>query len=621
MPRVIRLAALGFALGLLTIGLASGSRITDARWLGLLGSFWLLLILSAWIPLPSELPRFNRSVIRTAMIISTIFCLLSAQLVRIQVVQGNAVANRIAEAPNGETLSNGRLLNTDLTVKRGQVYDRNGVLLASSVQEDGAWSRVYPEPASAYVVGYFAPLTVGTDGLEAARAEVLSGEESGNVFEQWGRELLHRSREGNDLVLTLDTELQATAQSLLGERPGAAVLLEVETGRVLAMASYPYYDPNLLTATTPDAAAAAEQYWTSLLGDKGLPLVQRATEGVYAPGSIFKVITAATAIEMGFASPEKVYEDDGSLDVAGRIIVEHNRPDDRTEWTLAESLSWSLNVVFARVGLAIGADNLRQFAANFGFGREVPFDVPVSESQLASSDDFLNNLPAVADTSFGQGELLVSPLHMALVAAGIANGGTMMRPILVDSVVKPGGAVVSEQEPEAWLSPVSADTAAAVEEMMVGAVETGYASAAQVSGIRVGGKTGTAEVANAEPHAWFIGFAGTPDPKYAVAVVLENAGAGRAGSQLVGRDLLQAAIAAQQARAPSYVRGSIATDLWSDYAKNGRMSYDFLGNPYGAPRPAQAIRRNRPPGNAVFAARRAGVARQCRHRRRGRARR
>ncbi len=621
MPRVIRLTALGFALGLLTIGLASGSRITDARWLGLLGSFWLLLILSAWIPLPSELPRFNRSVIRTAMIISTIFCLLSAQLVRIQVVQGNAVANRIAEAPNGETLSNGRLLNTDLTVKRGQVYDRNGVLLASSVQEDGAWSRVYPEPASAYVVGYFAPLTVGTDGLEAARAEVLSGEESGNVFEQWGRELLHRSREGNDLVLTLDTELQATAQSLLGERPGAAVLLEVETGRVLAMASYPYYDPNLLTATTPDAAAAAEQYWTSLLGDKGLPLVQRATEGVYAPGSIFKVITAATAIEMGFASPEKVYEDDGSLDVAGRIIVEHNRPDDRTEWTLAESLSWSLNVVFARVGLAIGADNLRQFAANFGFGREVPFDVPVSESQLASSDDFLNNLPAVADTSFGQGELLVSPLHMALVAAGIANGGTMMRPILVDSVVKPGGAVVSEQEPEAWLSPVSADTAAAVEEMMVGAVETGYASAAQVSGIRVGGKTGTAEVANAEPHAWFIGFAGTPDPKYAVAVVLENAGAGRAGSQLVGRDLLQAAIAAQQARAPSYVRGSIATDLWSDYAKNGRMSYDFLGNPYGAPRPAQAIRRNRPPGNAVFAARRAGVARQCRHRRRGRARR
>jgi peptidoglycan glycosyltransferase len=621
MPRVIRLTALGFALGLLTIGLASGSRITDARWLGLLGSFWLLLILSAWIPLPSELPRFNRSVIRTAMIISTIFCLLSAQLVRIQVVQGNAVANRIAEAPNGETLSNGRLLNTDLTVKRGQVYDRNGVLLASSVQEDGAWSRVYPEPASAYVVGYFAPLTVGTDGLEAARAEVLSGEESGNVFEQWGRELLHRSREGNDLVLTLDTELQATAQSLLGERPGAAVLLEVETGRVLAMASYPYYDPNLLTATTPDAAAAAEQYWTSLLGDKGLPLVQRATEGVYAPGSIFKVITAATAIEMGFASPEKVYEDDGSLDVAGRIIVEHNRPDDRTEWTLAESLSWSLNVVFARVGLAIGADNLRQFAAKFGFGREVPFDVPVSESQLASSDDFLNNLPAVADTSFGQGELLVSPLHMALVAAGIANGGTMMRPILVDSVVKPGGAVVSEQEPEAWLSPVSADTAAAVEEMMVGAVETGYASAAQVSGIRVGGKTGTAEVANAEPHAWFIGFAGTPDPKYAVAVVLENAGAGMAGSQLVGRDLLQAAIAAQQARAPSYVRGSIATDLWSDYAKNGRMSYDFLGNPYGAPRPAQAIRRNRPPGNAVFAARRAGVARQCRHRRRGRARR
>lgn len=620
MPRIIRLAALGFALVLLAIGLASGTRITDARWLGLLGSFWILLILAAWIPLPSELPRFNRSVIRTAMIMSTIFCLLSAQLVRIQVVQGNTVANRIAEAPNGETLSNGRLLNTDLTVKRGQVYDRHGVLLAGSIKENGAWKRIYPEPASAYVVGYFAPLTVGTDGLEAARAEVLSGEKSGNAFEQWRRELLHRSREGNDLVLTLDADLQASAQSLLGERPGAAVLLEVETGRVLAMASYPYYDPNLLAATTPDAAAAAERYWTSLLADAGLPLVQRATEGVYAPGSIFKVITAATAIELGFATPAKVYEDDGSLDVAGRIIVEHNRPDERTEWTLAESLAWSLNVVFARVGLAVGADNLRQFAANFGFGGEVPFDVPVSVSQLATSDDFLDSLPAVADTSFGQGELLVSPLHMALVAAGIANGGTMMRPMLVESVVAPGGAIVSAQEPEAWRNPVSADTAADVEEMMVGAVETGYASAAQIPGIRVGGKTGTAEVANAEPHAWFIGFAGTPDPKYAVAVVLENAGAGMAGSQIVGRDLLQAAISVQQARAPSYVRGYDAANLWPDYAKNGRMSYEFLGITDGAPRASQAIRRNRSPGYAITTGRRAGVARQRRYRRRGRVR-
>ncbi|MGI8644028.1 MAG: peptidoglycan D,D-transpeptidase FtsI family protein [Thermomicrobiales bacterium] len=619
MPRAVRTIALLGALALLLAGLASGSEITDARWLGILGTAWLLLILAVWFPLPAKLPRFNRSVIRTAMIVTTVFCLLTAQLVRIQIVQGNAVANRVAEAPNGETLSNGRLLNTDLTVRRGRVYDRSGVLLADSVQENGAWSRVYPEPASAYVVGYHAPLTVGADGLEATEADVLSGEESGNMFERWARALLHRSREGNDVVLTLDADLQRTAQAVLGERAGAAVLVEVETGRVLALASYPYYDPNQLVATTPDQAAEAEAYWAALLNDEGLPLVQRATDGLYAPGSIFKVITAATAIELGFASPEKVYEDDGSLDVAGRVIVEHNRPDARTEWTLAESLAWSLNVVFARVGLAIGAENLTDFARRFGFGVDVPFDLPVSESQLASSDDFLDTLPAVADTAFGQGELLVSPLHMAMVAAGIANGGSMMRPMLVDSVVDPSGTVQSEHEPEAWLRPISPETAAAVEGMMVGAVETGYASAAGIPGIRVGGKTGTAEVANAEPHAWFIGFAGTPQPEYAVAVVLENAGAGMAGSQLVGRDLLQAAVQGSLGQLGAYVRTSEAATLWPNYAENGRILHGLLPLAYGPAGPAEKVRGHRQSGGAIIAASGVGLARQCGDRRRRRA--
>lgn len=610
MPRALRLGALAAALGLLAVGLGSGSGITDARWLGLAGSAWLLLVLAAWLPLPARLPRFNRSVIRTAMILSTVFCLLTAQLVRIQVVQGDTVANRIAVAPNGEALSNGRLLNPDLSVRRGRVYDRNGVLLADSVQDNGSWRRVYPEPSSAYVVGYYAPLTVGADGLEATEAEVLSGEESGNALERWGRELLHRSREGNDLVLTLDADLQRAAQELLGERTGAAVLVEVETGRVVAMASYPNYDPNQLTATTAAGAEAAESYWGSLLAEPGRPLVQRATEGLYTPGSIFKVITAATAIELGFAAPEKVYEDDGSLDVAGRVIVEHNRPDDRTEWTLADSMAWSLNVVFARVGLAIGAENLRDYAQRFGFGDAIPFDVPVSESQLASSDRFLDTLPAVADTAFGQGELLVSPLHMALVAAGIANDGTMMRPMLVDSVVDPSGQVVSEQEPEAWLQPVSPETANEVAEMMVGAVDTGYASAAQIPGVRVGGKTGTAEVANAEPHAWFIGFAGTPRPKYAVAVVLEHGGAGMAGSQVVGRDLLRAALGSETSGMTAYVRIYSPLGLWSATGENGRITYGLQTSAHGSTRSTEAIRRNRPSGDPILAARGNGPTRQ-----------
>ncbi|HEV2109417.1 MAG TPA: hypothetical protein VGR16_14245, partial [Thermomicrobiales bacterium] len=144
MNRGVRLIAFAGAMILVVIGLASGSEITDARWLGLLGAAWAFLILAAWIPIPREVPRFNRSVIRTTMILTTVFFLLTAQLVRIQVIQSHSVAHRIAQAPNGETLSNGRLLNDGLTVRRGRVFDRNGIVLADSVQDGDAWSRVYP---------------------------------------------------------------------------------------------------------------------------------------------------------------------------------------------------------------------------------------------------------------------------------------------------------------------------------------------------------------------------------------------------------------------------------------------------------------------------------------------
>ncbi|HEV2108052.1 MAG TPA: penicillin-binding transpeptidase domain-containing protein, partial [Thermomicrobiales bacterium] len=507
--------------------------------------------------------------------------------------------------PNGETLSNGRLLNDGLTVRRGRVFDRNGIVLADSVQDGDAWSRVYPEPASAYVVGYYAPLTVGTDGLEASWGDVLSGDETGNVFEQWLRHLLHRAREGNDLRLTLDADLQRTAQALLGERNGAAILIEVETGRVLALASYPFYDPNLITATTPSQAVAAERYWQSLIEDPSKPLVQRATDGLYAPGSIFKVVTAAAAIDLGFASAGKMYEDDGTLNVEGRIIEDHNRPDERSEWSLAESLAWSLNVVFARVGLAVGSENLWEYASRFGFGKTIPFDVPVNRSQVASSPDFLDSLPAVADTSFGQGELLVSPLHMALLAAGIANGGTLMRPFLVEGVFGPDGERVESQEPEPWLQAVDPETAEEAEEMMVGAVEAGYASSAQLPGVRVGGKTGTAEVAGEEPHAWFIGFAGMPEPRYAVSVVLENAGAGMAGAQIIGRDLLAAALrttsdaAASNAGLPAYVQFSQGTEAWPGATGNGRIGHDLIEQAPGSARPPQAFRGDRARGSAL----------------------
>jgi peptidoglycan glycosyltransferase len=449
-------------------------------------------------------------------------------------------------------IANPRVQVADLEARRGRVFDRHGAVLADTLFEGDTVRRVYPDPESAYVVGYFSPLLYGKAGLEATYDDELAGSDGNNAILRNVDALLDRPPEGLDLRLTLDAELQREAHRLLAGRPGAAVLLDVETGAVLTLASNPHYDPNALFTAYPSERDAAVAAWDALLAEPATPLVLRATDGLFAPGSTFKVVTAGAAIDAGFADPDLIYEDDGELNVEGRVIVEQNRPDEsRAEWTLREGLAWSLNVVFAQVGLQLGPDRLREYADRFGFGHAIPFDLPVAESRLETTPGFLDGLPAIAETAFGQGQLQATPLQMALVAQTIANGGETMRPYLVDELRTQEGETVRRTEPEGWRRPVSEATAAQVREMMVGAVEQGVAQGALLDGYEVGGKTGTAETGDGEPHAWFIGFAGDPGapPRYAVAVVLERGGAGLAGSLAVGRDLLAAALTADNASA------------------------------------------------------------------------
>lgn len=540
-----RLAAVLFLL-VVAYGLWLGGGITDARWLALLGTAWLLLLVALWPALPAGSPTFARTVVRTAVLLSSVFVVLSVQLVRIQVVQGQATAARVAEDPvSGEVIANPRLQIDDLAARRGRVYDRSGALLADTVFEGDTARRVYPDPESGYVVGYFSPLLYGKTGLEAAYDAEMAGAAGNNAVVRNLNDLLDRPPEGLDLHLTLDAELQRVAHQLLAGRPGAAVLLDARTGAVLALASNPHYDPNRLFTAYPSERDAAAAYWQSMIDDPGLPLLLRATDGLFTPGSTFKVVSAAAAIDAGFAAPDRVYEDDGDLNVDGRVLVERNRPDDAQDaWTLREGLAWSLNVVFAQVGLQLGPDLMRDYAEAFGFEHELPFDLPVATSQLEGDDGFLDAPPALADTGFGQGQLQATPLQMALVAAAVVNGGDVPRPFLVDHLATQDGRVVDRTEPDTWRRAVGATAAAQVADMMVTSVEAGVAQAATIPGAVVGGKTGTAEVGDGEPHAWFIGFGGDPDPRYAVAVVLEHGGAGMAGSLAVGRDLLAAALAA-----------------------------------------------------------------------------
>lgn len=541
MPRSVRsMAMIGF-IAVIVFGLWASEQTNDGQWLALLFSAWLLLLLAVWPALPESLPASSRTVLRTAAIIASAFAILTVQLVRIQVITSATTVQRVGVDPaTDEIIANPRIQLGDLEIDRGSVFDRHGALLAGTVFRNGVATRIYPDPESGYVVGYFSPLLYGKNGLEETFNAELSGHDGSNAITRGIDALLGRPQTGLNLHLTLDAELQRSAHALLGDRTGAVVILDVTTGGVLTLASSPNYDPNRLFTSDPSSRSSAVSYWTFLIGDPNRPLVLRATSGQLTPGSTFKVVTAAAIIDAGFASPDSVYEDTGQLDVEGHIINEYNRPDEnKTMWTLREGIAWSLNVVFAQIGLELGPGLMRDYADRFGFGHAPPFDLPIAESQLASSSSFVDSLPGLADTAFGQGQILATPMEMALVTAAIANSGSMPQPYLVDSIQTRTGETVQQTQPQEWRHPVSASTANQTRDLMIAAVAEGVAQAATVDGYVVGAKTGTAETGDgSEPHAWFIGFIGQPEPEYAVAVVLEHGGAGLDTALAVGRDML-----------------------------------------------------------------------------------
>lgn len=541
MPLFVRIAAALASLVLIAWGLTTIDEVSDTRWLTVLGGAWILLLVATYLKL-SDMPQFPRSLIRVSLVFATVIAIVSVQLIRIQVIQQDDIAYRTALTEDKtDAIANPRVVLTPLETKRGEILDRNGDIIAGTVQDGDVYYRTWPNPATSYVGGYYSPFLIASSGLEASYAEVLTGQAANNPLVRLVRNLLHEPQEGSTLKLTLDSNLQSSAQAMLGDQNGAVVVMDARTGDVQVLASSPAYDPNQLFTESPGGNADAQQYWDSIVQDDDTPLVTRANLGLYTPGSTFKTVTAAIAIEQGYTEPDSIYEDNGQLEIDGRVLVENNRPDDsKTQWTLREGIMWSLNVVLAQVGLQIGGEEFWSYAPKFGFSSDIPFDLPVSESQLASSRDFLDSSNAVADTGFGQGQIQVSPLHMALITSAYVNDGVMMVPRLVDDIISPVGDVVDTLPESPWLSPVSSDTADDVRGMMVAAVESGSVQQAQVSGYTVGGKTGTAETSNELPHSWFIGFIGEPgeNARYVVAVVLEEGPSGLDAPVGIGRDIL-----------------------------------------------------------------------------------
>jgi penicillin-binding protein A len=425
---------------------------------------------------------------------------------------------------------NARTVEFERRIRRGRIFDRRGQLLADTRMTDNGAQRVYTYPGLAPVVGYSSS-RYGVGGVEAAFNDALRGYVTNASPAALRWRLLHELPVGNDVYLTLDLELQQLADRLLGDRRGAIVLID-RNGAILAMASHPFYDPNRLDDTFPQLSA-----------DPAAPLVNRATQGRYPPGSVWKTETLAAALDAGITSPDQVFNDGAdTLVVSGFRIRCNNNPEGVNTFDLAHAFGYSCNLTFARLALELGAERYTDYGRRFRAEAELPLEIPVAPSRLAN--DNLTNPVLLASTGFGQGELQITPILLAMLGATIANDGKMPRPHLLQEIKEPGGRRLQGPSTGVIATPIRPETARAVRDIMAVAVNDGYASPARIQGIQVGGKTGTAETGgpNTQPHAWFLGIAPIDNPRFAVVVLVENGGEGASVAAPMAGRLLVAAL-------------------------------------------------------------------------------
>jgi peptidoglycan glycosyltransferase len=359
---------------------------------------------------------------------------------------------------------------------------------------------------------------------------VLSGEDDRLFVRRLSDYVTGNAPKGGTVVLTLDPQAQQAAYRGLEGKRGAVVALDPKTGAVLAMVSRPSYDPSRLSSFEP---AEIREYYTQLNDAEDDPLLNRAISQTYPPGSTFKVVTAAAALAEGGVTPEDRIPSPRQLDLPQTDRNLSNFGDSACTGetsTLADALRVSCNTAFGSLGLSLGEDKLRKQAQAFGFD-EGGLRVPTRVATSVFPEDEVSP-PNLAFSAIGQFEVRATPLQMAMVAAGIANDGEVMKPHLVREVQSPDFSVLEQPDPEVLNRAVSGDVAAELTRMMQLVVSDGSGGRAAIDGISVAGKTGTAQGAEgAAPDVWFIGFAPAEDPKIAVAVVVEDGGPlGRAGS-------------------------------------------------------------------------------------------
>jgi penicillin-binding protein A len=435
-------------------------------------------------------------------------------------------------------------------VLRGVISDRDGVQLAWNERDQNREPyRVYASNALSGVIGY-SSRQFGQAGIESAWNAELSGIASADPLRDLVRKFQADPSDPQDLRTTLVLQLQQAAVDALGDNRGAVVMLDPRNGEVLVLASTPTF--NASNVASPDSEISTRTF-QRLLGDGRSPLLPRATGGLYVPGSAFKIVTAIAALGSGAVAPNTTYADQPRSETRGWLIDgfrvrdgHHPMTGDR-ELNFDEAVEASCNIWFAETGVRTGGEALADYAGRLGFGSSLPFDLDTASSQITNGGGSLgggfDDRVELANAAYGQAEVLVTPLQMALVAATVANDGTLMRPHLVlEATGKSGTTTINPSSLDRVVAPgVASEIRDAMQLAVQGQVGQVFTAGANVPGLNVAGKSGTAELdPGTSPHSWFIGFAPADNPQVAIAVLVERSGGGTVKASPIAGELLRA---------------------------------------------------------------------------------
>lgn len=469
---------------------------------------------------------------RTVFLFTALFAVLIGNITYIQVIK----ASEYQDMP-----SNNHTINKARFIKRGSIITADGLTLAESIQQaDGTYARSYPNGnLAAHVVGYYSQ-QYGTMGIENTQNDTLTGSKDYSSWQNALNSLAGISEPGNSVQLTIDSRIQRAAEQALAGRVGAIVALDPRSGAVLAWASVPTFDNTNIQAAIEAANAS---------GGADTSMYDRATLALYTPGSTFKVLTLASALENGLATLDTTYDSPGRMEIGGADVVSIGERG-HGKISLAKAFALSSNTVFGQVADGLGAEKLVATARAFGYGQQLGLDFTTAASVMPNPEEMTEWELAWAGAGqpVGQGHTpgpQATVMQNALMAATIANNGIAMNPYVVSQILAPDGTVLKTTRGHSLGQAVGSGTAEQVKQAMLDVVQNGTGSAAAIAGVKVAGKTGTAETNNANANSTFVGFAPYDTPTVAIAVVIEQNAKGEESAAAVGGQVLRAALATQ----------------------------------------------------------------------------